>query len=123
MRAREFINEAVNKQKDRADGFDSVESDPMVTTLAFPNMPGNNAYRAYRFAMAMANHKTGERDGPTSQLAVISAYTEGDEEIIKAAIKKTGEKSIIVANKGSKETNSTNIVSPVARLRKNRYGV
>ena len=123
MRAREFIKEAVNKQKDHADGFDSVESDPMVTTLAFPNMPGNNAYRAYRFAMAMANHQTGERDGPTSQLAVISAYTEGDEEIIKAAIKKTGEKSIIVANKGSKETNSTHIVSPVARPRKNKYGV
>jgi hypothetical protein len=123
MRAREFLPEAVNRQRDRADGFDAVESDPMVKTYAFLDMPGNNAYRAYRFAMAMANHAIKSRDGPTSQLAVISAYTEGDEEIVKAAIKKTGERHIVVANKGSNETRDVNLISPVAQLKKNRFGV
>lgn len=123
MRAREFLPEAVNRQRDRADGFDAVESDPMVTTYAFPDMPGNNAYRAYRFAMAMANHEIDSRDGPTSQLAVISAYTKGEEDIVKAAIKKTGERHIVVANPGSSETKDVNRASPVARIKSNRFGV
>jgi hypothetical protein len=123
MRAREFLPEARNRQNDRADGFNAVESDPMVTTLAFPDMPGNNAYRAYRFAMAMANHELKHQDGPTSQLAVISAYTKGDEDIIRAAIKKTGERHIVVANKGSSETSDVNKTSPIAKIKKNRFGV
>jgi hypothetical protein len=123
MRAREFLPEAVNRQRDRADGFSAVVSDPMVTTYAFPDMPGNNTYRAYRFAMAMANHKLSHQDGPTSQLAVISAYTDGDEEIIRAAIKKTGERHITVADRGSHETKDVNKTSPVSKLKKNRYGV
>ena len=123
MRAREFVKEAVNKQKDTVEGFSSLESDPMVLTYAFPDMPGNNPYRAYRFAMAMANHETGDRDGPTSQLAVMSAYTDGDEKIIRAAMKKTGEKAIIVGSKGSSEPKGTDTQSPIAKIKKNRYGI
>ena len=123
MRAREFIKEAVNRQKDRAEGFSDLDSDPMVLTYVFPDMPGNNAYRAYRFAMAMANHETGDRDGPTSQLAVMSAYTDGDDKIIRAAMKKTGERAIVVGNKGSNEPKGTNIQSPIAKIKKNKYGI
>ena len=122
MRAREFLREN-NRQGDRAHGFGAVDSDPMNLTLAFPGLPGNNAYRAYRFAMAMANHEIDYEDGPTSQLAVISAYTDGDEKIIRAAMKKTGERALTVANRGSRESDSINRHSPVARIKQNRWGV
>jgi hypothetical protein len=116
MRAREFLPEA-------AQGFSDRKSATMVKTLAFPDMPSNNPYRAYRFAMAMANHDIKNEVGPADEYAVISAYTEGEEEIIAAAVKKTGERHVTVADRGSREPDSTNIASPVARIKKNRFGV
>jgi len=116
MRAREFLPEA-------AQGFSDRKSAAMVKTLAFPDMPSNNPYRAYRFAMAMANHDIKNEVGPADEYAVISAYTEGEEEIIAAAIKKTGERHITVADRGSHEPDSTNKSSPVAQIKKNRFGV
>jgi hypothetical protein len=116
MRAREFVTEA-------ARGFSDRKSAVMVNTLAFPDMPSNNPYLAYRFAMAMANHEIKNEKGPADEYAVISAYTQGEEEIIKAAMKKTGERAVQVADTGSLEPDSTNVQSPVARLGKNRFGV
>jgi len=116
MRAREFLPEA-------AQGFSDRKSAVMVKTLAFPGMPSNNPYIAYRFAMAMANHDIKNEVGPADEYAVISAYTEGEEEIIKAAMKKTGERAIEIADRGSREPKTTNIASPVAQIKKNRFGV
>jgi hypothetical protein len=116
MRAREFLPEA-------AQGFNDRKSSVMVKTLAFPSMPSNNPYLAYRFAMAMANHEIKNETGPTDEYAVISAYTKGEEEIIAAAVKKTGERHITVADKNSREPKTTNIASPVAQIKKNRFGV
>jgi hypothetical protein len=116
MRAREFLPEA-------AQGFNDRKSSVMVKTLAFPGMPSNNPYLAYRFAMAMANHEIKNETGPTDEYAVISAYTEGEQEIISAAMQKTGKKAITVADAGSREPKTTNIASPVARIKKNRFGV
>jgi hypothetical protein len=116
MRARDFIQES-------AQGFSNRKSASMVKTLAFPGLPSNNPYKAYRFAMAMANHEIKDESGPTDEFAVISAYTQGEEEIIRAAVQQTGERTIEVADSGSNEPDSTNVYSPVARIKKNRYGV
>jgi hypothetical protein len=116
MRAREFLPES-------ARGFADRKSATMVKTLAFPGMPSNNPYLAYRFAMAMANHEIKNEVGPTDEYAVISAYTEGEEEIIATAMRKTGERAVEVADTGSREPKNTNIVSPVARIKKNRFGI
>jgi hypothetical protein len=116
MRAREFLPEA-------ARGFADRKSAPMVKTLAFPGMPGNDPYHAYRFALAMANHEIQYERGPTDEFTVISAYTKGEEEIIDAAIRQTGQRAIVVADRGSQEPKNTNVVSPVAQRKKNRFGV
>jgi len=116
MRAREFLPES-------AKGFSDRKSDTMVATYAFPDMPSNNPYKAYRFAMAMANHEIKNEVGPADQFAVISAYTQGDEDIISAAIKKTGNRKITIAQAGSDEPASTNTVSPIAKIKKNRFGI
>jgi hypothetical protein len=54
---------------------------------------------------------------------VIVAYTPEEEEIIQAGTRQTGHKGKLLANKGSKEPASTEIQSPVAKPKKNRYGV
>ena len=114
MRAKEFIVER---------SFPKRESGPMTTTYAFPTMPSANAYAAYRFGLAMADHTINYSEGPTSNSAVIVAYTPEEEEIIQGGTRQTGHKSKLVADRGSNEPQSTDTQSPVARPKRNRYGV
>ena len=113
MRAKEFITEREMPER---------KSRTMSTTFEFPTMPSSDAYQAYRFGVTMANHKEPPY-GPTKQHAVISAYTPEEEEIIHAAERATGHKVILVADRGSHEPNSTETQSPVAKTKRNRYGV
>jgi len=113
MRAKEFIIER---------SFSKRKSEAMVTTFQFPTMPSSDGYQAYRFGLAMANHEIAPTS-PTSQHAVISAYTPEEEEIIRAGERATGHKKQIVADRGSNEPKSTVSQSPVAKTKRNRYGV
>jgi hypothetical protein len=115
MRAKEFIEESR--------GFSHKKSTTMSTTYEFSTMPSNNPYQAYRFGLAMANHEMKRAGGPVDQNAVIVAYTPEEEEIIKAGERITGHKKHLVADRGSNEPKDTNLVSPVAKPRKNRWGV
>ena len=114
MRAKEFIVE--RKMPARKGG-------PMTATYMFPEMPSSDPYQAYRFGMAMADHTMGYAEGPTQQKAVVVAYTEEEEAIIKGASKQTGHKGQLVSDKTSHEPKSTNTQSPVAKPKRNRYGV
>jgi hypothetical protein len=114
MRAKEFITERAFPQR---------KSSTMSTTFEFPTMPSSDAYRAYRFGMAMADHTIGYSEGPTSNHAVIVAYTPEEEEIIKGAERQTGHKGKLVADRRSHEPTDTLTQSPVAQVKRNRYGV
>ena len=113
MRAKEFITEREMPQR---------KSMTMSTAFEFPTMPSSDGYQVYRFGMAMANHEQPPY-GPAGQHAVISAYTPEEEEIIHAAERATGHKGRILADRGSDEPLSTDILSPVAKPKRNRYGV
>ena len=113
MRAKEFIVER---------SFSKRKSGPMATTFQFPTMPSSDGYQAYRFGLAMANHEEPPY-GPSSQNAVISAYTPEEEEIIRAGERATGHKGQVVADRGSHESGNTATASPVAQAKRNRYGV
>ena len=95
----------------------------MVTTYNYPSMPSADPYQVYRFGMAMADHTMTHPVGPTDRNAVIVAYTDGDEEIIKQAERQTGHKGKLVADKKSHEPENVNSTSPVAKSKKNKYGV
>ena len=113
MRAKEFITEREMPQR---------KSMTMSTAFEFPTMPSSDGYQVYRFGMAMANHEQPPY-GPAGQHAVISAYTPEEEEIIHAAERATGHRGRILADRGSDEPLSTDILSPVAKPKRNRYGV
>lgn len=114
MRAKEFILER---------NFNPRKSGPLRTTYMFPEMPSSDPYQAYRFGMAMADHTMKHAQGPVEQKAVIVAYTPEEEEIIHGAERQTGHKGVLVADKESHETSDTGTKSPVAQIRKNRYGI
>ena len=95
----------------------------MVKTVAFPNMPSANPYRSYRFSLAMANHTIKHKEGPADQFAVISAYTPEEEEIIAQAARHMGEPMVMVADRGSYEPEDTMTTSPVAKPKRNQYGI
>ena len=114
MRAKEFITERAFSQR---------KSSAMSTTFEFPSMPSSDAYRAYRFGLAMADHTLSHAEGPTSNHAVIVAYTPEEEEIIKGAERQTGHKGRLAADRKSHESTDTLTKSPVAQVKRNRYGV
>ena len=114
MRAREFIVER---------SFPERKSATMQGTKVYPGMPSANPYEIYRFGMAMANHEMKDANGPTDNFAVISPYAKEEDAIVQAAERKTGQKGQLVADEKSHEPNSTNTVSPVAKPKKNKYGV
>lgn len=114
MRAKEFIVERT---------FPEKKSGPLKATYMFPTMPSADAYQVYRFGMAMADHTITHAVGPTSRNAVVVAYAPEEEEIIKAGERQTGHKGVLVADKESHEPASTDRKSPVAKPKKNRYGV
>jgi len=123
MRAREFLPETRNTQGDVASGYDSRLSDPLTLTYVFPSMPANNPYRTYRFSMAVANHDAAPIVSPTSQMAIMAAYTEEENQKLQKAMEKTGDRGQKVGNKGSSEPKDTGRQSPVARVKPNRWGV
>jgi hypothetical protein len=116
MRAREFIRESARKFKDKKSG-------PMSHTQAFPDLPSNNPYKAYRFGMAMANEKMQHKTGPADEYAVLVAYSKGEEEIIDQAAKKMGIKGRTISDRGSREPQDTETSSPVAKKPRNRWGI
>ena len=114
MRAKEFITERA---------FPDSKSGPMSATYQYPGMPSSDPYQIYRFGLAMADHTLTHAQGPTSRNAVVVAYSQGDEDIIKGAERQTGKRGVPVADRTSHEPQDTNNISPVAQPKKNRYGV
>lgn len=86
-------------------------------------MPSSDAYQVYRFGMAMADHSINYPEGPASNSAVIVAYTPEEEDIIRGGEAQTGHRGIEIADRGSREPDSTGRVSPVAKFKPNRWGV
>ena len=114
MRAREFILERKIPER---------KSSVMAFAKHFPTMPSSDPYQAYRFGMAMAAHDIDHAEGPAVQHAVVIAYTPEEEDIILGAESHTGHRGLPLTDKISHEPKTTNLTSPVANIKKNRYGV
>jgi hypothetical protein len=54
---------------------------------------------------------------------VIVAYTPEEEDIIKGGESQTGHKGVMLSDRGSREPDSTNKISPVAKKKPNKYGI
>jgi hypothetical protein len=121
MRAREFINEDKHSMPD--DHKAAIRG--AVTTPA-GNMSTGSAYLNYRMGIALAGapeyptKKTNDINGDP----LFSTYTDEELEIINYAAKQVGATPIKkITNNRSEELSNTYVTSPVAKPKKNRYGV
>jgi hypothetical protein len=83
-------------------------------------------YGMYRFGVAMAAQpdKDTPKEGPAKDVPAVWMYTDADEEIVNKAAKNQGISGKTIVKKGpSSELNTVNKVSPVAKPKRNKYGV
>jgi len=83
-------------------------------------------YGMYRFGIAMAGapDKSINKAGPAKDTPAVWLYSKGEEEIVNKAEKNQGIKGKNVITKGhSEELKDINKLSPVAKIKRNQYGV
>lgn len=122
MRAKEFITERKGAKPLRKSAQQSISGLRKNTHLDNNNHP----YLAYRFGIALAGAPDCDdmyRDGPMGSNFIMTDYTDGDREIRQAAERAMGTSSQEVTGKGSAELDIVNKVSPVARVKKNKWGI
>lgn len=121
MRAIEFINE--DKHKLPQEHSAAIRG---AVTMPAGNMSTGSAYLNYRFGLALA----GAPEFPTKATndiggdPLLSTYTDEELEIINYAAKQVGGGKVKkISSNRSTEISNTNVVSPVAKPKRNRYGV
>ncbi len=83
-------------------------------------------YGMYRFGVAMAGAPDDDapKAGPAKDVPAVWMYSQGDEDIVNKAAKNQGISGTTIVSKGpSQELKSTNTTSPVAKSKRNKYGV
>jgi hypothetical protein len=90
-----------------------------------PDIP-SHYYDFYRFGLHMAGSPADQDMEPSSPYAnqlITLAYTDADSNIIQNSRKAMGIKGKSLTSNDSKENNDTNKISPVAKPKRNKYGV
>ena len=123
MKIRDIISEGSNQ--DKIDKSAKLASSPLATTPN-ANLNGGDAYLNYRMNLALA----GAPDYPTKKESEIggdplySAYTDAEWEMLQIAAKVSGAGPLKKLNrKRSEEMPDVNKLSPVAKPKRNKYGI
>lgn len=119
----ELINEVHLQRKPQRKSV----KDSMPGMSSYDYLDNNNhPYLAYRFGIALAAAPDNETMYPRSPMGsdfTLVDYTEADAEIRKGAEKFLGLDPPRSTGPGSKEVPTTNTKSPVAKTKRNQYGV
>lgn len=122
MRASEFLNE---------DGMKPISPKHKaaiknVRTSPDQNMNSGSAYKHYRFGLALAGapDETVDADNYIGGDPFFAAYTQEEVDMINHAARQVGDKSMEVWSDGkSSEVDAVNKTSPVAKPKRNKFGV
>jgi hypothetical protein len=90
--------------------------------------PGNHTYYdMYRFGVNMAgspdDHNDYDPSSPVANQLVTLSYSDADQKIIDKSKKKMGFTSKQLTPDNSTEPNETHTLSPVAKIKRNKYGI
>lgn len=128
MRAKEFIQEA--KSQGKAEAVSQRYDATLPGVFVQKDLRNTDPYMQYRYAMAVASaraHKQGlvdfDQESAWAENMTQVMYAPEDEETIKLASKLMGVRPTKITDNASREPKSTNTTSPVARPKKNKYGV
>jgi len=131
MRIKDIINENWNgKGHGKPGKVRSRVADAMPGAFVQRELRNTDTYMQYRYGIAVAAARANKEHGvPFEQesawaenLAQVM-YTPEDEETIKLASKLMGVTPTRITNNASQEPTSTNAASPVAKPKRNKYGV
>lgn len=95
---------------------------PGLTTI--PDWPGHY-YSMYRLGVHLAGspHNPNEHQGPFANEMVFTTFTDVEEEMIKHSAKEMKVKLKTLSSKKSSETDDTHTTSPIAKVKRNKYGI
>ena len=118
MRAKEFITETNKQDKVRKglqhSGIYAKRYDSMTDTF----------YPMYRFGIAMAGDETTPSKGPVRAVPSVWMRNAEEAEIVAKAERTVGAKGTVIVPQGnSEEMPNVKAVSPVAKPKRNKYGV
>ena len=119
------INEVIAEGKQRRP-MRKMHAQALSNLTQYDALDNNaNPYLAYRFGVAMAGSPDVDMDqrGPIGSNFNTIDYTDADAEIRRGAERIMGVKPSRSTGRGSKELPSVTTTSPVARIKKNKYGV
>lgn len=127
MRAKEFIGEATT-----ATLPDEVAA-ALPMTYVIPALQNQDAYKQYRFGVAIAKAKGQTKDkqemsphSPFGENLVIVGYSNTVDQYIDAALKEVGlttSDKKLISTPESEETDTVQKTSPVPKFKRNKYGI
>lgn len=133
MRAYEFLKEEQDNASSASQGSANKKSgninhnhkSSIKGMSTYPEVP-SHYYDFYRFGVHMAGspeNQDMDKASPYANQLVTLAYSDEDAKIINKSKKAMGFKQKTLTSNDSKENADTNKTSPVAKIKKNKYGV
>lgn len=131
MRAKEFIPESVSaKSHGKPEKVSSRKADPLPGVFVQRQLRNTDPYMQYRYSLAVASARAAkngdvdfDQESAFAENLTQVMYAPEDEETIKLASKMMGVQPTKITDNASHESKSTNSSSPVAKPKKNKYGV
>jgi len=117
MRAKEFIKEG-NSSKGHPEHLSALSY-----SMTVPNMDSYHEYYKFMTAVAVDDSKVPTDHDHFNENPILFAYTPEEKDMLLRGLKRMGKKPKYVTNGKSKEHKTTNSSSPVAAIKKNRYGI
>lgn len=120
------INEIIFEEAKERGELRKATRDSLSNVQSYPYLDNNaHPYVAYRFGVALAPspRDVTQKQGPIGSEFTTIGYSDADQEIIDHARKEFGLPVRKHSGKGSVEMDTINKSSPVAKPKKNKYGV
>ena len=127
MRLKELLNDInLEEAKQTREPLRKSAKNAIPDMNSYDYLDNNShPYMSYRFGVALAGSPDNEMTphGPIGSNFTIVDYTDADDKIRKGAERNLGIKSSRSTGRGSKEVDDVNKISPVAKPKRNQYGV
>lgn len=132
MRIKDILSEGFSNPKvhGKPEKVASRKSDPLPGVYVQRQLRNTDPYMQYRYSLAVASARAAEQglvdfdqESAFSENLTQVMYAPEDEETIKLASKMMGVTPTRITDNESHEPASTETTSPVAKAKRNRYGV
>jgi hypothetical protein len=130
MRIKELLVEYKAKASGTSKGVSADANAALPGVFVQHQLRNTDPYMQYRYGMATAaaradaaGHIEFEQESPWAENLTQVMYAPEDEETIMLASTLMGIKPTRITDNASREPNSTGTTSPVAKSKKNKYGV